>query len=95
MGDEARLGRVVRNERLAREAEDERPVYEGLILRVLCECGDPDCEGSVTMPSADYFELRAEHRFAIADNCRSGALEAATPRVPWRSLAPRARKHRS
>jgi hypothetical protein len=76
VGYETRLGRVLRNERLAREAEDERPMYAGLILRVLCECGDPDCESSLTMPSADYFELRAEQRFAIAADCKSRVAES-------------------
>src|SRR5260221_9197924 len=93
LGNEARLARVQRNERLARAAEDERPVYEGLILRVLCECGDVDCESTLTIPSGDYFELRAEHRYAIAEDCKSRVSGAATPRAPWRALAPRVRKH--
>jgi hypothetical protein len=83
MGFESRrTGRVLRNERVARAAEDEDPLDDRL-LGLLCECGELDCEATLTLPMADYFELRAEHMYAIADDCKARELEpvsAAHPR---------------
>jgi hypothetical protein len=80
-----RAGRVLHNAALFRAAEERAASEDWILLELLCECGELDCESTLTIPYTDYFELLTKQELAIAAACPSRRRETA-PRQGLREL---------
>jgi hypothetical protein len=61
-----REARIARNEAFSREInegiEDARPTTPGGYLRMVCECGRPDCSSLIAISIQEYEAVRADPR---------------------------------
>jgi hypothetical protein len=61
-----REARIARNEAFSREInegiEDARPSTPGDYLRMVCECGRPDCSSLIAISIQEYEAVRADPR---------------------------------
>jgi len=65
-----REARIARNEAVAREInegiEDARPTTPAEYVRMVCECGRPDCSSVIAISIKEYEAVRADPRtFAV------------------------------
>jgi len=65
-----REARIARNEAVAREInegiEDARPTTSAEYVRMVCECGRPDCSSVIAISIQEYEAVRADPRtFAV------------------------------
>jgi len=67
-----REARIARNEAVSREInegiEDARPTDPGDYLRMVCECGRPDCSSLIAISLREYESVRADPRTFAVDH---------------------------
>jgi hypothetical protein len=67
-----REARIARNEAVAREInegiEDARPTTSAEYLRMVCECGRPDCSSVIAISIQEYEAVRADPRTFAVDH---------------------------
>jgi hypothetical protein len=67
-----REARIARNEAVAREInegiEDARPTTSAEYVRMVCECGRPDCSSVIAISIQEYEAVRANPRTFAVDH---------------------------
>ena len=81
-----REARIARNEASSREInegiEDARPATPGNYVRMVCECGRPDCSRLIAISIQEYEAVRADPRtFAVYHSHVSPDVEDAVRRT--------------
>src|SRR5438445_6260381 len=67
-----REARIARNEAVAREInegiEDARPPSAAEYVRMVCECGRPDCSSVIAISIQEYEAVRADPRTFVVEH---------------------------
>ena len=70
-----REARIARNEASSREInegiENARPANPGDYVRMVCECGRPDCSSLIAITIQEYESVRADPRTFVVHHSRT------------------------
>ena len=91
-----REARIARNEAVAREInegiEDARPTTSAEYVRMVCECGRPDCSSVIAISIQEYEAVRADPRTFAVDHAHISADVEDTLRTTDRFVVVRKRE---